>query len=130
MKQGTAKTLGVAVLGAAFAAAAAGSASAATPAGDALKSLPLGEVTKTLPAGAPKTLPAGTPKSLGAGQDILGRATSALPVAKGLAGTPAAPVVGDKAAKTAKDTKVGLLGGLPLGATPLGGLGNGQLGVG
>ncbi|MEU6082319.1 ATP-binding protein [Streptomyces sp. NPDC047108] len=130
MKQGTAKTLGVAVLGAAFAAAAAGSASAATPAGDALKSLPVGEVTKTLPAGAPHTLPAAAPQTLPVGQDTLGRATSALPVAKGLTGTPAAPVAGNKAVKSAKDTKVGLLGGLPLGATPLTGLGNGQLGIG
>ncbi|MGK5450395.1 ATP-binding protein [Streptomyces radiopugnans] len=68
MKQRTMKTIGVAVLGAAFAATGAGTASAADTlglgkaAGGAVKSLPVQEVARTLPApDAPqqaRTLPA------------------------------------------------------------------------
>ncbi|MFP8886000.1 MULTISPECIES: ATP-binding protein [Streptomyces] len=68
MKQRTMKTIGVAVLGAAFAATGAGAASAADTlglgkaAGGAVKSLPVQEVARTLPApDAPqqaRTLPA------------------------------------------------------------------------
>jgi hypothetical protein len=62
MKQSAAKTLGVAALGAAFAAAGAGAANAAPAVPDAApvlgtvsKAVPAGNVTKTLP-GADKTL--------------------------------------------------------------------------
>ena len=98
MKQRTMKTLGVAVLGAAFAAAGAGAAAAAPlgleqAAGSALKTLPVQEAAKTLPA------PAGVP-------------AKTLPAE---AGTKAKPA--KSAAKPAKkkDPVRGLLGGLPAG---------------
>ncbi|GAA3898270.1 hypothetical protein GCM10022244_05660 [Streptomyces gulbargensis] len=100
MKQSAAKKLGVAALGAAFAAAAAGTASAAPelPVGaDALGSLtsavPLGDGLAQLPVGGQGAL----------GQ-VLDHGARTLPAAAGQATqhTPLAPVTG-------------LLGGLPLG---------------
>ncbi|WNI22858.1 hypothetical protein [Streptomyces sp. ITFR-16] len=94
MKQSAARTLGVAALGAAFAAAAAGTASASA--------LPLDTATSALPvAGA------------------LANATSTLPLqdtATELLGTSQAKVVDDVTAPAK-----GLLGGLPTGV-PQGGL--------
>ncbi|GHE45414.1 hypothetical protein GCM10018785_13940 [Streptomyces longispororuber] len=71
MKQSAAKTLGVAALGAAFAALGAGAAHAA-PATVADPATTLETVTTTLPLDqAAGTLPAGAPESLTAGQDAL-----------------------------------------------------------
>lgn len=142
MKQSAAKTLGVAALGAAFAAAAAGTASAAP-------SLPLGPdalgtVTSVVPLGEDVTdLPSGVAETLGAGQNALNlgadqgvgtlpqitdQTAKALPpvteqatkvpmdgVQNGLAHTPAGQVTG-------------LLGGLPVGGLT-GGLPTGGLGL-
>ncbi|WP_124285287.1 hypothetical protein, partial [Streptomyces sp. ADI92-24] len=86
MKQSAVRTLGVAAVGAAFAAAAAGTASASA--------LPLGTATSALPvAGA------------------LANATSTLPVKDTATG-----LLGTSQAKTVKDVTApakGLLGGLP-----------------
>jgi hypothetical protein len=108
MKQSAAKTLGVAALGAAFAAAGAGVASAAPAApsvvgqNTATQVLPTGNVAKALP---------GAGEALGRGQNALGTAvTAARPAAeRAVAGGPAAPV--------AK-----LLGGLPVKGLPTHGL--------
>ncbi|WP_329118132.1 ATP-binding protein [Streptomyces sp. NBC_01465] len=125
MKQSAAKTLGVAVLGAAFAAAAAGTASASV-----VPSLPdatsaLDTVTHTLPVeDAAAKLPAGAPEALGAGQNAL---------ASGLA---TAPSTADQTlpqtlpADGAGDPVAGLLGGLPTGALPTGALPTGALPTG
>ncbi|MFC9729285.1 hypothetical protein ACFWEO_22700 [Streptomyces roseolus] len=118
MKQSAAKKLGVAALGAAFAAAAAGTASAAPLDGvDALTTVgqvaPLGSGLTQLPDGAGESLAAGQ-GALGQGLDqgvktlpgAAGQATQNLPTdaATGALGaTPLGPVAG-------------LLGGLPLGA--------------
>jgi hypothetical protein len=111
MKQGTAKTLGVAALGAAFAAAGAGSASAAT--GDVLHSVPLGDVTKTLPAGASESVTAGQ-------QALDHTAGTVVPAArKGLAAVP-----------VAKGGTRSLLGGMPVSPLPVGPVGGGTLGIG
>ncbi|WP_330240418.1 hypothetical protein [Streptomyces sp. NBC_00525] len=95
MKQSAARTLGVAALGAAFAAAAAGTASASA--------LPLETVTSVVPvAGA------------------VADATSTLPVqdtADQLLGTSQTKVLGDAAAPVK-----GLLGGLPAGGVTANGL--------
>jgi hypothetical protein len=99
MKQSAAKTLGVAALGVAFAAAAAGTASASV-----VPTLPdagsaLGTVGQTLPLeSAVSQLPSGAPEALAAGQSVLGSAQRAVPAVGG-AGNPVA----------------GLLGGLPVG---------------
>ncbi|MGW5236684.1 hypothetical protein ACWEQU_31435, partial [Streptomyces nodosus] len=109
MKHSAAKTLGVAALGAAFAAAGAGVASAApasVPDAAGLPAvtggLPLGKVAGTLP---------GAGEALGQGQNALGRAAAvARPVAHWtLADGPAAPAAG-------------LLGGLPVKGLPAQGL--------
>ncbi|GGT11344.1 hypothetical protein GCM10010271_12590 [Streptomyces kurssanovii] len=101
MKQSAAKTLGVAALGAAFAAAAAGTASA-TPAvpdptgalGNVSTTLPLNEVTEKLPAGA------------------------------GAVAATTQGAVAEAVPAGAADPVSGLLGGLPLaGGGPLGALG-------
>ncbi|MET8677734.1 ATP-binding protein [Streptomyces sp. NPDC004647] len=86
MKQGTAKILGVAALGAAFAAAAAGSASAAATT-DVLGGLPLKQATKSLP---------GASESFDAGQSAMSKTK------KGLAAMP-----------SEERAPGGLLGGLP-----------------
>ncbi|MFC9791961.1 hypothetical protein ACFVJI_04890 [Streptomyces sp. NPDC127584] len=121
MKQSAAKKLGVAALGAAFAAAAAGTASAAP-------SLPLnadavGTVTKAVPLGADLTmLPDGAAESLVAGQGALGQGVDqgvkTLPAAAGQA-TQSLPL--DAAAGGLGATPLGgLLGGLPLNGLPIG----------
>ncbi|KUH36650.1 MULTISPECIES: hypothetical protein [Streptomyces] len=106
MKQSAAKTLGVAALGAAFAASAAGSASALTsvPTGPALQTvtsmLPVAETVAQLPGGAGETATVT--------QGVLDSLTDA---------APAVPV------NTPADPVVGLLGGLPVGgALPAAGL--------
>ncbi|MEU6364618.1 ATP-binding protein [Streptomyces sp. NPDC046931] len=104
MKQSAAKTVGVAALGAAFAAVGAGVASAAPAVPDiagpdtVTQALPLGNVTGTVP---------GAGEVLGQGQRALGTAVPA--VGKAAADGPAAPVGG-------------LLGGLPVKTLPLHGL--------
>ncbi|MFF9850007.1 hypothetical protein [Streptomyces litmocidini] len=129
MKQSAAKKLGVAALGAAFAAAAAGTASAAP-------SLPLdadalGTVTQAVPLGDGLTeLPDGAAESLGAGQGALdqgvdqgvktlpataGQATRNLPLDAAAGGLGATPLGGLGATPLG-----GLLGGLPLSGLPLG----------
>ncbi|MGW0777656.1 ATP-binding protein [Streptomyces sp. NPDC002835] len=122
MKQSAAKTLGVAALGAAFAAAAAGSASAAStvPAptqalGNVSHTLPLNEITGKLPAGAAETLTGG--------QGAITDSASTLP-ASTLPAT-AQGAVGEVAPAGATDPVAGLLGGLPVlgGGSPLGALG-------
>ncbi|KKZ72854.1 hypothetical protein [Streptomyces showdoensis] len=145
MKQSAAKTLGVAALGAAFAAAAAGTASAtALPLGpDALGTVtsivPLGEDVTDLPSGVAETLGAGQGAlNLGAEQgigtlpQITDQATKALPpvteqatkvpmdgVQNGLAHTPAGQLTGLLGGLPVG----GLTGGLPTGGLPTGGLG-------
>ncbi len=117
MKQ-SAKTLGVAALGAAFAAAGAGTASAAPalpdPAqavGAVTQDLPLGQVTKSLP---------GATEAVDAGQGAL---TSGLSTAK--------PTI-EQSLPADTDPVAGLLGGLPVSTStlPLGGLPVGGLPVG
>ncbi|NBE55715.1 ATP-binding protein [Streptomyces boluensis] len=80
MKHSAAKSLGVAALGAAFAAAGAGSASAVAPAlPDAAATV--GTVTSALPEQATKTLPAALPTD---GSDPVSGLIGGLPVGKGL----------------------------------------------
>ncbi|MFF0433283.1 hypothetical protein ACFYU9_13785 [Streptomyces sp. NPDC004327] len=139
MKHSAAKKLGVAVLGAAFAATAAGTAAAATPA----DSQALGLVTSTVPVGEDVTeLPAGTEPALAGGETAVGsgadqavkqvpgaveqaqnlpgevhKQASNLPLDGATSGLGATPLGG----------VTGLLGGLPVGGLagglPLGGLG-------
>ncbi|MFC7977545.1 hypothetical protein ACPCAE_24830 [Streptomyces cinereoruber] len=122
MKQ-SAKKLGVAALGAAFAAAAAGTASAAPVVPAAPDAL--GLVTQTVPLGDGLTeLPDGAAESLGAGQGALGQGldqgVKTLPAAAGQA-TQNLPL--DAAAGGLGATPLGgLLGGLPLNGLPLNGL--------
>ncbi|GAA3391733.1 hypothetical protein [Streptomyces roseoviridis] len=141
MKQSAAKTLGVAALGAAFAAAAAGTASAAP-------SLPLGPdalglVTSTLPLGEDLTeLPSGAGEALAGGQGALGTSVEegvvktlpgAVEQAQTLPGelqeqAQNLPIDGAKSGLDATPLGAagGLLGGLPvggLGGLPVGGLG-------
>ncbi|WP_309063050.1 ATP-binding protein [Streptomyces sp.] len=107
MKQSAAKTLGVAALGAAFAAAGAGAAHA-TPAAPVTGSA-LDTVTRAVPAENLSGALPGADRALGAGQHVAGTgAAAARPVAERLVpGVPAA----------------GLLGGLPLEGLPAQGLG-------
>ena len=108
MKQSAVKTLGVAALGAAFAAAGAGAANAAPAVPDATQALD--GVTRTLPAeNLTQALPAGD--ALAQAQPALGAGLTAVqPVAEQLlAQGPTAPVAG-------------LLGGLPLQGLPTHGL--------
>ena len=112
MKQLSAKTLGVAALGAAFAATAAGSAVAAPALPDAAGAL--GTVTSALPVDqAAMVLPPGAPEALKAGQDALGKSAATAPASA----TQALPTGGDKA-----DPVSGLLGGLPAKGLPTGSL--------
>ncbi|MFC8272001.1 hypothetical protein ACFUJR_05525 [Streptomyces sp. NPDC057271] len=116
MKQSAAKTLGVAALGAAFAAAAAGTATAAP----SLPATPdaLGLVTKTVPLGDVAELPDGAAESLLSGQSSVDQGVKTLPAAAGAA-TQHLPL--DAANGPLASTPVGgLLGGLPVGALPLG----------
>ncbi|MFF8830445.1 hypothetical protein [Streptomyces sp. NPDC015131] len=109
MKQSAAKTLGVAALGAAFAATAAGTASAATttPTGAAL-----GAATATavpVVQGAVEQAPNNATELLATGQELTGAATKNA----SLQGLPIDPA-----------TATGLLGGLPVGGSlPVAGLG-------
>lgn len=121
MKQSAAKTLGVAALGAAFAAAGAGAANAAPAVPDAAAALET--VTSTLPvADAARTLPAGGAESLGAGQNAL---ASGLSTAKPTI-EQTAPSVLPADDKKGGDPLSGLLGGLPVkspvGGNPVGGV--------
>ncbi|MGY0018254.1 ATP-binding protein [Streptomyces sp. cg35] len=107
MKQSAAKTLGVAALGVAFAAAGAGAANAAPAVPDAAGAL--GSVTSGLPVEqAASALPAGGPEAVSAAQNALG---SGLTAAK--------PVV--EKATDGGDPVSGLLGGLPTQGLPVGG---------
>ncbi|MEU0673105.1 ATP-binding protein [Streptomyces sp. NPDC006172] len=109
MKQSAAKTLGVAALGAAFAAVGAGAANAAPAVPDATQALD--GVTRTLPAeNVAQTLP-GADGVLEQAQPSLGAGLTAVqPVAENLlAQGPTAPVAG-------------LLGGLPVQGLPTHGL--------
>ncbi|NUO46124.1 MAG: ATP-binding protein [Streptomyces sp.] len=116
MKQSAAKTLGVAALGAAFAAAGAGAASAAPAVPDASQALDT--VTKTLPAeNVAQALP-GAGEALSQAQPALGAGLAAAQPAaeRVLADGPTAPVAG-------------LLGGLPVGKVLPGGSGTGLNGL-
>lgn len=108
MKQSAARTLGVAALGAAFAAAGAGVASAAPALPDAPG---LDTATQTLPAGNVAGMLPGAGEALGQGQNALGKvAAVGMPIAQqALTEGPTKPVSG-------------LLGGLPLGGLPTHGL--------
>ncbi|KOX06965.1 hypothetical protein [Streptomyces sp. NRRL B-3648] len=115
MKQSAAKTLGVAALGAAFAAAGAGAASAAPVSPDAGKTLdtvtrtlPPGQVIEALPdSGAVKTLKPVAKRGVAAAMPAVGKgAAAAQPVAESVVTQgPTKPVAG-------------LLGGLPLKGSP------------
>ncbi|WP_406862715.1 hypothetical protein ABZO31_20730 [Streptomyces sp. HUAS MG47] len=135
MKQ-SAKTLGVAVLGAAFAAAAAGSASAAPMTHDAAGAL---DAVQALPVADGLTeLPAGAADSLTAGEGAVGQAAENLPAASdsatqqvtqtapnALAESPVGGLLGGlpvNGLATNSALPTGPLGGLPLGGLPLGGL--------
>lgn len=116
MKQSAVKTLGVAALGAAFAAAGAGAANAAPAAPDAgqvlgsvSKALPTENVGKTLPTeNVGKTLP-GTGKALNQTKPTVRKGIAAAqPAARDTLGNGPAKPVG------------GLLGGLPANGMPLG----------
>ncbi|WP_372345939.1 ATP-binding protein [Streptomyces sp. KL116D] len=108
MKQSAAKTLGVAALGVAFAAAGAGAANAAPAVPDAAGAL--GSVTSAVPLEqAASTLPAGGPEAVSAAHNALGGGLTA-----------AQPVV-EKVAEGG-DPVSGLLGGLPTKGLPTQGL--------
>jgi hypothetical protein len=106
MKQSAVKTLGVAALGVAFAAAGAGAANAAPALPDAAGAL--GSVGSVVPVEqATSALPAGTPQAVGAAQNAVTTGVAA-----------AQPAV----AKITQggDPVSGLLGGLPTQGLPLG----------
>jgi hypothetical protein len=101
MKQSAAKTLGVAVLGAAFAAAGAGAANAAPAVPDAAPALDT--VSRAVPAEKLTALP-GSDRALATGQELAGTGVAtAQPVAR---------QVGPEVPAT------GLLGGMPLQELP------------
>lgn len=105
MKQSAAKTLGVAVLGAAFAAAGAGAATAAPAAPNA--GAALDTVTQSLPAEDVSRVTPGADRALQTGQDVAGTGlTTARPVAEQLTSEGPQERVG------------GLLGGLPTKGLP------------
>ncbi|MFJ3900650.1 hypothetical protein [Streptomyces sp. NPDC090025] len=132
MKQSAAKTLGVAALGAAFAAAAAGTATAAPAlpaAGPELlsnvtKVVPLGEDLTELPANAGQAL-AGGETAVGAGADqAMKQLPGAVDQARNLPGevqkqAGSIPLEGAQAGL--KNTPLGAVGDLA-GGTPVGGL--------
>jgi hypothetical protein len=102
MKQSAAKTLGVAVLGAAFAAAGAGAANAAPAVPDAAPALDT--VNRAVPAEKLSTAVPGSDRALATGQELAGTGmATAQPVAR---------QVGPEAATS------GLLGGMPLQDLP------------
>ncbi|MFI5802643.1 ATP-binding protein [Streptomyces sp. NPDC051561] len=113
MKQSAAKTLGVAALGAAFAATAAGSAAAAVGPSVPDAAGALTAVTSALPVDqATSKLPAGAPEALNAGKDALGRSAATAPT------TAAQSLPAGEGA----DPVSGLLGGLPTKGLPTQGL--------
>lgn len=123
MKQSAAKTLGVAALGAAFAAAGAGAANAA-PAGVPDPAAALGPVSSVVPVGGLT----GATESLSAGQSAL---DSGVKAAAPTVAQAAPQLLGDKTSRAAaakpKPKKPaspvsGLLGGLPLGGSGVNGL--------
>jgi ABC-type transport system substrate-binding protein len=132
MKQSAVKTLGVAALGAAFAAAGAGAATAAPAApaapgaaavlADTASTLPLGDVASTLPPGAPEAVTAGQSavgSGLTAAAPTVDRLVESTKQDKGDKGDQGAEAAKPAAADPAK----GLLGGLPVAdALPLQGL--------
>ncbi|AZM55098.1 ATP-binding protein [Streptomyces sp. WAC 01529] len=129
MKQSAAKTLGVAALGAAFAAAGAGAANAAAGLPDVTSAL--GPVSSVLPLGeAAKTLPAGAPQSLAAAQTaVAGGLTALQPSVDKVVSSALPPQATTKGAGAASAAPAapaspvsGLLGGLPLGGTGVNGL--------
>ncbi|MFE1512064.1 ATP-binding protein [Streptomyces sp. NPDC058726] len=106
MKQSAAKTLGVAALGAAFAAAGAGAANAAPAVPDAGQALDT--VTQAVPAERLSGAAPGSAEALSTGQELAGTGVAAVqPVAE-----KAGPVV----------PGAGLLGGLPVNQLPAKGL--------
>ncbi|MEU9354402.1 ATP-binding protein [Streptomyces griseoloalbus] len=106
MKQSAAKTLGVAALGAAFAAAGAGAAHAAPAVPDAVPTLDT--VTRAVPAEKLSGVLPGSDKAVAAGQELVGTGTAT-----------AQPVAGQL---TPEPPATGLLGGLPLPGLPSQGL--------
>ncbi|MEW2509820.1 ATP-binding protein [Streptomyces sp. NPDC046870] len=115
MKQSAAKTLGVAALGAAFAAAGAGVADAAPVSPDAgqtlntvTKMLPPEQVVEALPdSGAVKTVKPVAKRGVAAALPAVGKGTST-----------ARPVVGNVLADRPTKPVAGLLGGLPVQGLP------------
>ncbi|MGW2030342.1 MULTISPECIES: ATP-binding protein [Streptomyces] len=115
MKQSAAKTLGVAALGAAFAAAGAGVADAAPvspDAGQALntvtKTLPPEQVVEALPdSGAVKTVKPVAKRGVAAALPVVGKGAAT-----------AQPVVGNVLAERPAKPVPGLLGGLPVQGLP------------
>ncbi|WP_406725855.1 ATP-binding protein [Streptomyces sp. GD-15H] len=108
MKQSAAKTLGVAVLGAAFAAAGAGAATA-VPAAPAVPNAgaALDTVTQSLPAEGVSRVAPGADRALQTGQDVAGTGmTTTRPVAEQL--TSEGP----------QERAAALLGGLPTEGLP------------
>ncbi|MEW1924726.1 ATP-binding protein [Streptomyces sp. NPDC088360] len=121
MKQSAAKTLGVAALGAAFAAAGAGAANAAPALPDA--SGLLGSAASALPTNqVAENLPAGGPEAVAAGQSALGSTLEASAPTVAALGE-GVKDASDRGKPAAGDPVSGLLGGLPLaGALPTQGL--------
>ncbi|MFH8795592.1 ATP-binding protein [Streptomyces sp. NPDC017941] len=139
MKQSAAKTLGVAALGAAFAATGAGAAQAASAVPDAAGTVaavtsaaPVGELAETLPDGAPESIAAGRSAlgtSLTAVQPTIDQMVPLPDDEGGHGGTAGKAVKGTKPApQPAANPVSGLLGGLPVqqvlanNALPTGGL--------
>ncbi|MFI1423007.1 ATP-binding protein [Streptomyces sp. NPDC020731] len=102
MKQSAAKTLGVAVLGAAFAAAGAGAASAAPAVPDAAPALDT--VNRAVPAEKLATAVPGSDRALATGQELAGTGVATA--------RPIAQQAGPETPAT------GLLGGMPLQDLP------------
>ncbi|MFV0134011.1 ATP-binding protein [Streptomyces sp. HMX87] len=113
MKQSAAKTLGVAALGAAFAASGAGAANAAPAVPDVAQTLD--GVTKTLPAENVSQAAPGAGPALAKGQGAVGTGLAA-------AQPNAEKLVGDQLANSPAGPVAGLLGGLPLQGLPTQGL--------
>ncbi|MFJ8462799.1 ATP-binding protein [Streptomyces swartbergensis] len=107
MKQSAAKSLGVAALGAAFAATGAGAANAAPAVPDTAQALET--VTQALPAEQlSQTLPAGSAEAVGQGQTLAGTGLTA-----------AQPVAGQLLAQGPTGPAASLLGGLPVNGVPV-----------
>jgi hypothetical protein len=106
MKQSAAKSLGVAALGAAFAATGAGAAHAAPAVPDTAQTLET--ATQALPAEQlSRTLPAGSGEAVGQGQTLAGTGLAA-----------AQPVAGQLLAQGPTGPAAKLLGGLPVNGLP------------